>query len=33
MDQELVKEFHLLHEQVCDALGSPVRLMIFYPLE
>ncbi len=32
MDAELVKELHLLHEQVCDALGSPVRLMIFYAL-
>lgn len=32
MDVELVKELHLLHEQVCDALGSPVRLMIFYAL-
>lgn len=32
MDDELVKELHLLHEQVCDALGSPIRLMIFYAL-
>jgi ArsR family transcriptional regulator len=33
MDQELVKELQLLHEQVCDALGSPIRLMIFYALK
>ena len=32
MDIELVKELNLLHEQVCDALGSPIRLMIFYAL-
>jgi ArsR family transcriptional regulator len=32
MDQELIRELHLLHERVCDALGSPVRLMIFYAL-
>jgi len=32
MDDELVKELNLLHEQVCDALGSPIRLMIFYAL-
>jgi ArsR family transcriptional regulator len=32
MDAELVKELELLHEQVCDALGSPIRLMIFYAL-
>jgi ArsR family transcriptional regulator len=32
MDSELVRELHLLHERVCDALGSPVRLMIFYAL-
>lgn len=32
MDDELVKELHLVHEQVCDALGSPIRLMIFYAL-
>ena len=32
MDEELVKELHLVHEQVCDALGSPIRLMIFYAL-
>jgi ArsR family transcriptional regulator len=33
MDQELVNELELLHEQVCDALGSPIRLMIFYALK
>ncbi len=32
MDDELIKELNLLHEQVCDALGSPIRLMIFYAL-
>jgi DNA-binding transcriptional ArsR family regulator len=32
VDQELIRELHLLHERVCDALGSPVRLMIFYAL-
>ncbi len=32
MNEELVNELHLLHEQVCDALGSPIRLMIFYAL-
>lgn len=32
MDGELIKELNLLHEQVCDALGSPIRLMIFYAL-
>ena len=32
MDAELIKELNLLHEQVCDALGSPIRLMIFYAL-
>ncbi|MEO8391461.1 MAG: metalloregulator ArsR/SmtB family transcription factor [Chloroflexota bacterium] len=32
MEIELVKELNLLHEQVCDALGSPIRLMIFYAL-
>jgi len=32
MDAELIKELALLHEQVCDALGSPIRLMIFYAL-
>ena len=32
MDQELISELHLLHERVCDAVGSPVRLMIFYAL-
>ncbi|HVU14089.1 MAG TPA: metalloregulator ArsR/SmtB family transcription factor [Phototrophicaceae bacterium] len=32
MDAELIKELTLLHEQVCDALGSPIRLMIFYAL-
>ena len=32
MEQELIRELHLLHERVCDALGSPVRLMIFYAL-
>ncbi|MCC6805506.1 MAG: winged helix-turn-helix transcriptional regulator [Anaerolineae bacterium] len=32
MDDELVQELHLVHEQVCDALGSPIRLMIFYAL-
>jgi ArsR family transcriptional regulator len=32
VDSELTRELHLLHEQVCDALGSPVRLMIFYAL-
>jgi ArsR family transcriptional regulator len=32
MDSELIGELHLLHERVCDALGSPVRLMIFYAL-
>lgn len=32
MDGELVNELNLLHEQVCNALGSPIRLMIFYAL-
>lgn len=32
MDGELVNELTLLHEQVCNALGSPIRLMIFYAL-
>lgn len=32
MDQELIQELRLLHERVCDAVGSPVRLMIFYAL-
>jgi ArsR family transcriptional regulator len=32
MDQQLISELHLLHERVCDAVGSPVRLMIFYAL-
>lgn len=32
MDNELIRELQLLHERVCDALGSPVRLMIFYAL-
>jgi len=32
MDQELVKEIYLLHDQVCDALGNPCRLMILYAL-
>jgi ArsR family transcriptional regulator len=32
MNEELVKELHLLHEQVCEALGTPVRLMILYAL-
>jgi ArsR family transcriptional regulator len=32
MDENLVKEIYLLHAQVCDALGDPIRLLIFYAL-
>lgn len=32
MDEKLVKEIFLLHEQVCDALGNPHRLLILYTL-
>ncbi len=33
MDEKTVKELSLLHDQVCDALGAPARLMIFYALK
>jgi ArsR family transcriptional regulator len=32
MDIKLTKEIYLLHEQVCDALSSPIRIMILYAL-
>lgn len=32
MDEKLVKEIFLLHEQVCGALGNPHRLLILYTL-
>jgi DNA-binding transcriptional ArsR family regulator len=32
MDEQLTKEVYLLHEQVCHALGDPIRLLIFYAL-
>lgn len=32
MDRELTREIHLLHERVCDALSSPIRIMILYAL-
>ncbi len=32
MDVQLVKEIDLLHEQVCQALGDPTRLLILYAL-
>jgi DNA-binding transcriptional ArsR family regulator len=33
MDEKLTKEIYLLHEQVCHALGDPIRLLIFYALQ
>ncbi|MFN8527339.1 MAG: metalloregulator ArsR/SmtB family transcription factor [Anaerolineae bacterium] len=32
MDAKLVKEITLLHDQVCDALSNPLRLLILYSL-
>lgn len=32
MDMNLIREIYLLHEQVCDALSSPIRIMILYAL-
>ncbi|MCC6612846.1 MAG: winged helix-turn-helix transcriptional regulator [Anaerolineae bacterium] len=32
MDEKLVTEIYLLHEQVCSALGNPHRLLILYAL-
>ncbi len=32
MDEKLVKELFLLHDQVCDALGNPYRLLVLYAL-
>jgi len=32
MDEKLVTEVFLLHEQVCSALGNPHRLLILYAL-
>lgn len=32
MEDKLVNEIHLLHDQVCDALGNPCRVMILYAL-
>lgn len=32
MDVQLAGEIELLHEQVCHALGDPVRLLILYAL-
>ena len=32
MEEKLIHEINLLHEQVCDALDNPVRVMILYSL-
>ncbi len=32
MDDKLVHEIHQLHDQVCDALGNPSRVLILYAL-
>ncbi len=32
MENKLIQEIQLLHEQVCDALGNPCRVMILYAL-
>ncbi len=32
MENTLVQEIYLLHDQVCDALGNPCRVLILYAL-
>lgn len=32
MEDKLVNEIYLLHDQVCDALDNPCRVMILYAL-